>query len=1443
MEQGWLYTTVFGHRENYNRQGQLQRIRYANSVEHVLTYVDGQLQQITDSRGPQIKLHYSDHWLSWVELPNGQALRYRYSEQGNLQAFQKMANSLGSQFAAIFENNTATYHYENSHYPHGLTGISDAEGQRFATWGYDELGRANFSEHGEGVERFNFDYRNDNSVAVTNAAGLVTIYHLEASRPGYRRLVSVEGLATPTCPQVRQYHRYNQQGFLKLAIDAEGRALKMQRNARGLITDQQDGLISQAEQWLPVQGAARIERRWHPRYPLVTEVIYSSFNQGEWQAYRKSHFDYSDAGRLLKRTDTDLSQQTEPYTNYGNQRSWTYSYTLDDSHANRLSSLTINGPREALADGSDDIVTRYFNSQGLLSRVVNPLGQSINISAYNDNGLATEVIMANGLKVSLAYNLEGQLTSLTRHGDRRTETVAMDYFRHGLLKTINHPDGSWQKMRYNDARQLVEVTNNWGESLVITPSKVSGAWTEQVIYASDGSVQQKHQRSLDSLGRVLKLLGQHGQQVALSYNGLGNVTGTIEHGENTVRTTNLNYDALNRVSDVVDALGSETHFSYALHGAIAQVTDANNAVTRYQYNGFGDTIELISADTGKLIYYYDSAGNKIKSVSGEAGLSDLQRQATATHFKYDLINRLIEIDYPGEKEDVRYQYDQTESLHEKGIGQLTQIVDGSGVIRYGYDNLGNIITDQRRFTLNDKTQTYTLRYQYTAGNKIAGVTYPNGQKLNYHYNHDRLKAITVAIDHRQNTLVDQLEYQAFGAASRWQYGNQLWQSKTVDSDGRIQSVQLQGREDLWQQHYQYDLFDTMTGIKNAAGDGRQFNYDAMARLIAERDSMNDNEQRYSYDAVGNRLNKTVSSSSVQVNTSYQPHSNRIQTYGDTEVLLSASGNTLVESSPTSDRRHVYNRQNQIVATYQNFELKGSYAYNALGQRSHKMTPTDAGLVHTVFHYGLSGQLLAETKIDTITGQQTYKNYFWLNRKPIALFDSASEQPLSYIHTDHLNTPRLATNSEQSIVWRWQSDAFGVGNAELDPDGDGQQVNINLRFAGQYFDEESELFYNYHRYYDPNTGRYNQSDPIGLGGGVNSYAYVSNNPLSNTDPLGLFLFAFDGTGNDDSNLIGWGADAKTNVSFLRTYHDGFNPGESYYQAGVATGGLIDYVAGIATGLGSRKRVNNALDKLDTLIQKSTWNRIIDVVGFSRGAAAAREFVNDVFERVDNNHWANVTKCNPLQVRFMGLFDTVGSMGIAGNSIDFTYDFTVDPRIGHVAHAIALNEHRTLFPLSSISPVAGATLNTGNIVEQGFIGAHSDIGGGYADGDLSDVALQWMYKQAVSVGVGLSPLLKEHKNISDAVVHDQRKIIVGLYNEDRAIYYPDDPFAAGNVCAVKVKGHCVQYATVEAAQRQKTAPQFEDLQRFIIDTPNSGQSNVRGKVDSNAYINWLNKTGVL
>jgi RHS repeat-associated protein len=174
----------------------------------------------------------------------------------------------------------------------------------------------------------------------------------------------------------------------------------------------------------------------------------------------------------------------------------------------------------------------------------------------------------------------------------------------------------------------------------------------------------------------------------------------------------------------------------------------------------------------------------------------------------------------------------------------------------------------------------------------------------------------------------------------------------------------------------------------------------------------------------------------------------------------------------------------------------TYAFNALGQRVKKVN----GANTTYFVYDEAGRLIGEYD----GSGNVVQEIVWFEDIPVAALrpKSGGGGDLFYIHTDHLNTPRKITRpSDNAIVWRWDSDPFGATAANENPTGFGT-FTFNLRFAGQYFDPETGLNYNYFRDYDPQTGRYVESDPIGLGGGLNTYAYAESDPVMVNDPLGL-----------------------------------------------------------------------------------------------------------------------------------------------------------------------------------------------------------------------------------------------------------------------------------------------------------------------------------------------------
>jgi len=153
----------------------------------------------------------------------------------------------------------------------------------------------------------------------------------------------------------------------------------------------------------------------------------------------------------------------------------------------------------------------------------------------------------------------------------------------------------------------------------------------------------------------------------------------------------------------------------------------------------------------------------------------------------------------------------------------------------------------------------------------------------------------------------------------------------------------------------------------------------------------------------------------------------------------------------------------------------------------------AGGATTHYHYDRAGRLIAESDG---SGQAT-REYIQLAGLPLALVvDIATTPALQYVHADRLGTPRLMTDGSQAVVWDGAFTPFGL------EDGITGTGSNDQRFPGQLLDGETGYHYNYFRTYDPGLGRYLQSDPIGLAGGLNRYAYVEGNPVNLVDPLGL-----------------------------------------------------------------------------------------------------------------------------------------------------------------------------------------------------------------------------------------------------------------------------------------------------------------------------------------------------
>ena len=278
-------------------------------------------------------------------------------------------------------------------------------------------------------------------------------------------------------------------------------------------------------------------------------------------------------------------------------------------------------------------------------------------------------------------------------------------------------------------------------------------------------------------------------------------------------------------------------------------------------------------------------------------------------------------------------------------------------------------------------------------------------------------------------------------------------------------------------------------------------YDRLDRLTS--DAIDGNTPiDYTYDQNDNRLTKLRQDMTLKEFFEQQENSNRLSV-----IEAVKAGLAPIENLPNRDL--VYNDVGRLFQLIEEGTLKAEYIYNDAGQRTRKTIYQADGISVdsiTIYHYDQMGNLITET---TETGA-LIKDYIWQEgMTPVAQITAmeggntgnagaVASEIISYLHTDHLMTNRLATDQSQSVVWRWEGEAFGNTAAQ-----ESAGLSVNLRFPGQYYDQETNLHYNHFRYYDPELGRYITSDPIGLSSGTNTYSYVLQNPIHFSDPLGLY----------------------------------------------------------------------------------------------------------------------------------------------------------------------------------------------------------------------------------------------------------------------------------------------------------------------------------------------------
>ena len=407
------------------------------------------------------------------------------------------------------------------------------------------------------------------------------------------------------------------------------------------------------------------------------------------------------------------------------------------------------------------------------------------------------------------------------------------------------------------------------------------------------------------------------------------------------------------------------------------------------------------------------------------------------------------------------------------LGRLAAVNDPSGLVQYSYDPHGHLATETR--TIN--AVTFITGYSYDAAGHLRTITYPSGQTIEYLPDTtDPAKIAGVQLNPAGQPLAANIAYQPFGPVSSMTLGNNVVLSKDYDLNYQLIDLHQANGTALMDRTYTPDNVGNISAISDHldATRSQSFGYDDLYRLTSASGIYG--TIAYTYDKVGNRRSRTrTGTHPARDSYHYYAGTHRLRTVvGDHAELFTydADGNTTTRTPGAA------NPQPAIVDP-------ADYIYNSAGQRAIK-----AKASAVIYHYDQSGQLIAET--DGIGN--LIKAYVWLHGQPLAMIDA--DGSIYYYHNDHLGTPQKMTDANAQVVWAADYLPFGKADVIV------ATVENNLRFAGQYYDSETGLHYNWHRYYDPSLGRYLRADPIGLQGGINLYSYVSNNPVIKYDPMGL-----------------------------------------------------------------------------------------------------------------------------------------------------------------------------------------------------------------------------------------------------------------------------------------------------------------------------------------------------
>jgi RHS repeat-associated protein len=1097
--------------ETYGTNGLLQTVTDETGVGISLTYSSmltsptvapsiGLLLTVSDPTGRQLAFTYdSNGMVHEVTLPDGGMLTYSYDTVGNLLTVQYP------------DGKTRQYVYNESsltgatNLPNAMTGIVDEAGVRYENTTYDSTGRATSSSFAGNIGNTQITYNTDGTSSVLYPLGISSTLGFSTVQ-GVVKVASLDQPCGPQCGQPWKTRTYDVNSYPSSYIDFSGNTTLTTHDAGGLL-DQRISASGSVN-----QSTTNITWDAVLRNPLTKTVLDAQGN-----AVTKVTWVYNTRGQPLARCEIDPATAgsyvcavagTPPL----GVRRWTYQYcnAVDTTQCPIVGLLlSMDGPR---TDVSDTTSFAYYLSDsatshhGDLKSKTDALGHVTTYSTYDGAGRPTRIADPNGVITDLVYTARGWLQTRTVRANASGAASAGDaittisYSAFGAVASVTDPDGFITRYGYDTAHRLTRITDALGNYIRYTLD-AAGNRTGEQTYTASGTLTRSLSRQFNALGQLYKSLNAQGAATTVAYDANGNAT---DRTDPLGIDSHASYDALNRLYSTVQNYGgadpatanTTTGFTHDALDRLTQVTDPSGLSTSYGLDGLSNLSTLASHDSGTTQNTYDAAGNLSTRVDA---------RGVTTTYTYDALNRPTGVLYPAHPTlNVHYTYDQAAPVSgcpgSFNIGHLTSMTDASGSTAWCYTNQGDI----REVKQVINGFGYLHGYAYSPGRRMIYLQYPSGFELVQGYDgNGRLNTIgyvqqpgpygsytTITI----TPLITSVSYLPFGPMSGyvWAQGSQSV-TRTYDANYWLTDL----TSPALNLHFARDALGDVKAegaTPGASPASENYLYDPLYRLKELDDGAGSLEQAYTYNGTGDRLTQSTAGQ-AQVTYGYLSGTHQLNAVGSAARTPDANGNTTAMTDPLGNLVGLgYDDRNLLTVVQSSGTTIANYQYDGLGVRVWRtITSPSAGTAATVYDPTGTGNLYGEYFA------ADFREYVYVNGIPVAAAtDPGRGAPgITYLYADRLGTIRAATapTGGTAYTWAWQNNAFGN---QLKSGGD----NFYNRFPGQYYDVETGLHYNVHRYYDPATGRYIQSDPIGLAGGASTYAYVGGTPLNYRDPSGL-----------------------------------------------------------------------------------------------------------------------------------------------------------------------------------------------------------------------------------------------------------------------------------------------------------------------------------------------------